>query len=114
MRTLKVVIVVMAVACIMSTLTVPMAQAAGPDPGWATVWVNRTGQAWDTKYAICTDATGTMPLINATYFTISLEYDGNAILASALTAMASGMKVQIYVTDRATSSVIMAMFLTDK
>lgn len=110
MKALKVVIVLIAVACIMPALIVQEAQAAA---GWATVYVNKAGQAWDVKYAVCTDATGTMPALNAVYYPLTTTWDASAMLTTALTAMASGMKVQIYATDLATGQIV-AMFLLDK
>jgi hypothetical protein len=111
MKALKTVMVVMiAVACIMSVLPAKEAHAAFT---WLTVYVNSTGQTGSQKIMTVTDATGTVPSVNRTTYRILATYD-NAILVTALSAMTSGMKCQIYVNAITENSIIYSCLLLDK
>lgn len=99
-----------AVACMMPVLVVAEAQAA---PTWATVWVNNAGQNGSGKFAVLTDATGTMPTINATSFQFSNSYAPKTLLYTALKSMQSGQKVQVYLSNVVPGSQILALFALD-
>lgn len=109
MKSVKIFLVLLiAVACIMPTLVPSQAQAAT----WITCYVNQTGQSGPTKYIQLTDATGTVPSINGTWFIISDGLGtGNVLLSTALTAMVSGMKVQTYTNLTEYSSITVLYLL---
>ena len=105
-----VMVVLIALCCILPTFAVNEAQATV----WAFCWVNQTGQS-DVKYIQLTDYTGTKPEINGTWYVLSDAYGGsNQLLATALTAMASCMKVQVGLTDTAPYQSVTAIYLMDK
>lgn len=115
MKALKnVMVVLLVLACIMPVLFANEAQAA---PAWIDAWVNNAGTGAGTaQYVKITDATGTMPAINRTWFAIS-QYDPNAatqMLAIALTALTSGLKVHVYVADTIQFSELQQMYILDK
>ena len=105
-------VMVIAVTCIMPALAANEAQAATM---WATCWVNWAGQAGSYDYVMLTDATGAVPAINKTWFTLSNAY-GNArdMLAMSLTAMVSGLKIQVRVTDTVPYSMVNACYLMNQ
>jgi len=111
MKTLKIVMVVVLIAvAILPALVVQQAQAAS---AWITCWVNQTGQGGNAKYIKITDVTGTVP---TTWYTIS---SANATAASvmqttALTALVSGLKCDVYVTDTVPYSNVTSIYLDDK
>jgi hypothetical protein len=113
MKALQIVMVLLiAVICILPVLVVKQAQAA---PAWAICYVNATGPGGASKYVQLTDANGSHPAIKKTWYSLSNSYSAaNAFLATALTAMVSGMKVQVYVTDTAANSQVTTMYLMDK
>jgi hypothetical protein len=113
MKALKIfMVMVIAVTCILPTLAANEAQAA---PMWVTCFVNGAGQGGGSKLIKVTDAKGVAPTINGTWFTISNTYGGaKDMLATSLTAMASGLKVQIYVSDTVPYSQVMSVYLLEK
>jgi hypothetical protein len=109
MKALKLVMVLVAVTAIMSTLVVAQAQAV-----WVTCYVNAAGVASTTKYVSLTDSTGTVPAVNRTWYTLSNQYSGaNVMLSTALSAMISGMKVNVNLADTAAYSNAISMYLLD-
>lgn len=110
MKALKIVMVVLiAVAFILPAVVVNQAHAAET---WADCWVHYAGSSAGIKIVMLTDVTYTTPIFG-TWFQLSAT-DGNALLSTALTAIASGMKVKVWVTDVTPGSTVKSMLILDR
>ena len=113
MKALKMsLMVLLAVILILPVLSVSQAQAALQ---YVPCYVNTTGQAWDTKLVQLT-AAGPPPLaVDHTWFTIDNSFGGGAsMLSICLTAMASGMKVNVYCDPFLPYSNVAVIYLMDQ
>jgi hypothetical protein len=110
MKTLKTVFVVLiAIAFILPVLGTSQAQAAG---GWFTCYVTQAGPQGATFMVRLSDNAATPAFTNTWY--IFYNTNTNFYAATALSALASGLKVQVYVTDTAQYSTITSLFLLNQ
>lgn len=91
MKSLKGVVLLVAVALLLPVMVV-QAQA-----GWGTATVNSVGPANGQAYVSLTDTTGGNPSINGFWQLDPTQQ--NALLATALTAMSTGGKLNIFINS---------------
>lgn len=106
MKALKIALVLIAVVCILPALCVKEAKA----DAWVTCNINLVGQAWDTVYVQLTDATGTQPAVNQTWYVLNPTYV-KELLATALTAMTNNKQVKVYVNNIADGGTVYTMYM---
>jgi hypothetical protein len=113
MKALKIGMVVVLIAmAIVPALVVKEAYAA---PGWYTCYVNSTGNGWGTRYILLTEATQQPPVFARYWYVLTDAFGGgNQMLSTALTAMASGMKVQVYFDPAVIFSEVAVLYLLDQ
>jgi hypothetical protein len=91
MKGLKIVMVVVALACILPALSVQDSQAA-VSPGWYACTVVQTGTSYNSYFAQITDNSGAF----ANEWVLLNPSTGNQMLATTLTALSTGLKVYLY------------------
>jgi hypothetical protein len=109
MKALKVIMVVLIAVSFIIPLAVKESQAAA----YYTCWVNKVGGG-DTKWIQLTDATGTVPAIAGLWYSIPVDTNTTATISEALTAMASGLKVYVYLSGTAEGSTAYYLYLMDQ
>ncbi|MCX5888445.1 MAG: hypothetical protein NTY36_03220 [Deltaproteobacteria bacterium] len=107
MKALKIFMVVLIAVAFIMPLTVSESQAAA----WYTCYVNRAGQSPSTVNVMLSEVSSPA-VFYQTYFTLD-PTNKTALLSTALTAMASGMKVFAYVPGT-TGGTCTGMFLLDQ
>ena len=106
MKTLKTVLVVLvAITFMLPVFGTSQAQAAA---GWFTCYATQVGPQNSLVYIRLTDNAATPAFTNSWY--VFQNTNANVFAATALTALASGLKVQVYLTDTAQYSTVTAIF----
>lgn len=106
MKALKKVVLVLMTVCLLGSVMAPGAQAAG----W--LWAARitsAGAAGGGVYILLSDSTATPPVSNVWF--VADATSQNAMLATALTAMSSGVTCTVYVSNTTQYSTLLNLYM---